>query len=93
MALEASIGCRTDATDDPELALTNILIEAYYNGREPKLTPEQEQMLRDTLQWFRDEGLWDLYFGADDPLGEILSAGLLPWKKAQALSSMIWRIL
>lgn len=65
-ALEVGRGGQTEAADDPELELTRIIIEAYYSGQEPLLTPKQERMLRDTVQWFRDEGLYYLLQG-DDP--------------------------
>ena len=55
--LEAGQGGQTAAANGPEDELTQILIEAYYNGQEPQLTPAQEQMLKDTVQWYRDEGL------------------------------------
>jgi hypothetical protein len=63
--LEASQKGQTKTVDDPERELLDIILVDYYTGRESQLTPEQEQMLRDTEQWYRDEGLWDLYFGAD----------------------------
>lgn len=64
-ALEAGQG-HTDAIDDPDLELTRIMVGAYYNDLEPQLTPEQEQMLKDTEKWFQNGGLWDFYFGPDE---------------------------
>ncbi len=63
-ALEAGQSGQTEATVDPEDELTRIIIEAYYSGQEPQLTPEHEQMLKDTVQWYRDEGLYYLLEGA-----------------------------
>lgn len=64
-ALEAGQGGQTESVNDPEGGLTRILIEAYYNDQEPQLTPEQEQMLKDTVQWYRNEGLDYLLDGVD----------------------------
>jgi hypothetical protein len=66
--LEAGLGSQTAAANSPEDELTQILIEAYYNGRVPQLTPAQEQMLNDTVRWYRDEGL------------DYLLEGMGPWE-------------
>lgn len=42
------------------------VLAAHYDGQEIQLMPEQEQMLRDTEKWFRDEGLYCMLQG-DDP--------------------------
>jgi len=64
-SLEADRGGQIETMPDQEQALLDILIEAYYSGQDPQLTPAQEQMLADTERCFRDAGLWDLYFGPD----------------------------
>jgi hypothetical protein len=58
-------GQQTNPANDEEQELLGIIIEDYYTGRESQLTPEQEQMLRDTEQWYQDEGLCGLLEAAD----------------------------
>lgn len=56
--LEAGQGGQTEAANGPEDELTQVIVEAYYTGKKLQFTPEQEQMLKGTVQWYRDEGLY-----------------------------------
>lgn len=62
--LEADRGELMGAQEDPEDKLMRILLEGYYSDQDPQLTPEQEQMLEATVQWYHDNGLDYLLEGA-----------------------------
>lgn len=62
-SLEARTKPPDSADTQQELDLMEKVLAAHYDGQELQLTPEQEQMLRDTIQWYRDEGLYYLLGG------------------------------